>query len=123
MRAVLPWIALASWACADAPPPTFAEVQADVLNKSCAFSSCHGAAQGTGGLKLDGTDADYDRLVGVASSTGEPLVDPSHADGSYLVAKLEGADGIVGDVMPPGGALDDAALQLVRDWIDGGAPR
>jgi hypothetical protein len=123
MRAAFLGVALSAWACADAPAPAFAEVQTEVLNKSCAFSSCHGAAQGTGGLKLDGTDADYERLVGVASSTGEPLVDPSNADGSYLVAKIEGAVGITGDVMPPGGALDDAALQLVRDWIDGGAPR
>jgi hypothetical protein len=123
MRAALLAIALGAPACAEPPTPTFAEVQTAALATSCAFSSCHGAAQGTGGLKLDGTDADYERLVGVASSTGEPLVDPSHADGSYLVAKLEGAAGITGDAMPPGSPLDDAALQLVRDWIDGGAPR
>ncbi|HMV69817.1 MAG TPA: hypothetical protein PKA64_23455, partial [Myxococcota bacterium] len=74
-------------------------------------------------LHLDGTSADYDRLVDVESSTGVPYVVPGDADGSYLVQKLEGADGITGDPMPVGGSLDPADLQVVRDWIEAGAPR
>ncbi len=119
---VVSLLLLALSACdgGSADAPVLADVQ-DQAFKGCALSSCHGA--GTGGLTLDGTAADHDRLVG-AASTGDPsktLVVAGDADASYLVAKLEGAAGIVGDTMPPGSTLSDENLQLVRDWIDGGA--
>lgn len=114
-------------ACADkggdtAPSlePTFTNVQGEVLVASCAFSTCHGS--GTGGLTLeDGMDPSS--LVGVESvgSPGAILVVAGDPDASYLVQKLEGASGIVGDAMPPGGALEADRLQLVRDWIEAGA--
>jgi hypothetical protein len=106
------------------PTPTFTQVDDDILSKSCAFSSCHGG--GSGGLRLDGTDADYDALVDVPS-TGKPsatLVVPGDADASYLIQKLEGADGIVGVPMPQGtDSLEADRLQELRDWIDAGALR
>ena len=52
---------------------------------------------------------------------GAFLVIAGDADASYLVQKLEAADGIVGTEMPPGGTLEADRLQLVRDWIDAGA--
>lgn len=101
--------------------PQFAAVQAEVLVPSCGFSSCHGS--GTGGLLLSGTPDDVSALVDVESSgsPGEILVIPGDAESSYLIKKLEGRDGIVGDPMPPGSLLDPMSVQLVRDWIDGGA--
>jgi hypothetical protein len=120
VRAVLLILALS--ACADAPAdaPAFADVQRQAF-QGCALSTCHGS--GTGGLLLDGTAADYDRLVGVAAigDASQTLVVAGDADASYLVAKLEGAAGITGDAMPPGSSLSAETLQLVRDWIDGGA--
>ncbi len=120
MRAVLLILALS--ACADAPAdaPAFADVQSQAF-QGCALSTCHGS--GTGGLLLDGTAADYDRLVGVAAigDASQTLVVAGDADASYLVAKIEGAAGITGDAMPPGSSLSAETLQLVRDWIDGGA--
>ena len=62
------------------------------------------------------------RLVGKAAS-GAPdrvLVVAGDADRSYLFHKLEREGGIVGDPMPPA-PLEDDRLELVRDWIDGGA--
>ena len=65
----------------------------------------------------------YDALVGVesAAAPGEILVVPGDADSSYLVAKLEGADGIVEDQMPPGSSLSADVIAGIRTWIDDGA--
>jgi len=118
---------LALIACGDkdadtAGEPTFTNVQATAL-VSCGISStCHTAA-GAAGLSLD-EDVAYSELVDVESSTasGEILVIPGDADGSYLVRKLEEAADIVGDPMPPDAPLDASAIALVREWIDAGAP-
>lgn len=103
-------------------PATFTEVRDEILLNSCAFSSCHGD-QGSAGLTLT-TESSYDALVNVPStkSDGEILVIPGDADGSYLIHKMEGADGIVGDIMPPGAGLPEEKIQAVRSWIDNGAP-
>ena len=100
---------------------SFASVQ-EVFTQSCAFSSCHGA--GSGGLTLAGDASDHAALVGVAAfgDSSQTLVVAGDADGSYLVAKMEGAAGISGDVMPPGAALGADTVAIVRAWIDAGAP-
>lgn len=98
----------------------FSQVDAELLVPSCGFSGCHGS--GTGGLELDG-EGDHAALVNVPS-VGAPeqvLVVPGDADASYLVLKLEGRAGIVGEVMPPSGSLDAERIGQVRAWIDGGA--
>ena len=93
---------------------TFTEID-ERLMQSCGFSSCHGDGGSEGGLALDGTSADHDALVGVESTAaaGEILVIAGDADGSYLIKKLEGADGISGDPMPPSGSLDQS-LSLIH---------
>lgn len=101
--------------------PTLATVQAEVFNKSCAFSTCHGDGGGSGNLSLvDGVS--LANLVGVASD-GDPTqtrVIPGDPDASYLMMKLEDAPGIVGDVMPTV-PLDAERIALVREWIAQGA--
>lgn len=104
-----------------ATAPTLSNVQADVFTASCAFSTCH-AAPGASGLVLeDGTS--WAALVTVESvdNPGAILVIPGDANGSYLVQKLRGDAGIVGDEMPAGAPLEDERIQLVVDWIDAGA--
>lgn len=103
--------------------PTFSNVQDAVFTPSCAFSSCHGAGAGAGGLDLN-AGSSYDALVDVAS-TGAPdqtLVIPGDPDGSYLMLKLDGDPSITGDEMPPGASLESERLELVRAWIAAGAP-
>ena len=99
---------------------SYAGVQ-QILTQSCGFSSCHGS--GTGGLTL-GDGSEHAALVGVESvaAPGAILVVAGDAEQSYLIQKLEGAAGIVGDPMPPSGLLDQARIDAVRAWIDAGAP-
>ncbi len=102
-------------------PPTLSDVQADVFDASCAFSTCH-AAPGASGLVLEPGRA-HGALVDVesADAPGRTLVVPGDPEGSYLVAKLRGDADLVGDPMPDGAPLDDGRLQLVIDWIAAGA--
>jgi hypothetical protein len=104
-------------------PEIFSTVYEEVLSPSCAFSSCHGG--GAGGLDLSTEDLAYDSLVDVESevAAGWIRVVPGSADDSYVVAKMEGADEISGDTMPPGSVLDLDITERVRDWIDRGAAR
>ena len=108
--------------------PTLTNVQAEVFNKSCAFSTCHGDGTGSAGLSLvDGVS--YGELVDVPAEgdaeTGEPAgetrVIASDPDGSYLIRKLEGSSGIIGESMPEAAPLEADRLDLVRRWIEAGA--
>ena len=116
MRLLLPLVPLLV-ACAS-EPVAFQEVS-DTVIAGCAFSSCHGS--GTGGLTLDGSADDRDRLLSGESVTGLPYVVPGDPDASYLVHKLEGGPDIEGELMPPGTPLDEETIGLVRDWIAEGA--
>ena len=102
-------------------PATFTEVRDNILLNSCAFSSCHGD-QEAGDLALTSEGA-YTALVDVPSQgvPGEVLVISGDGSGSYLIKKMEGAEGIAGDEMPPGSILSDDKIDAVRSWIDNGA--
>ena len=50
------------------------------------------------------------------------LVEPNDAENSYLVHKLDGRAGIVGDRMPPAGPyLSQANIDVIKQWINAGA--
>ncbi len=110
-----------------APPPpggfgpNFSEIQANVFTPTCATSTCHAGGAPAAGLNLDSANS-YTMLVGIQSSQDAGLMrvlagDP---DNSYLVHKLEGnASG--GGIMPPAGALDQATIDTIRQWITDGA--
>jgi hypothetical protein len=122
MRAVL---FLAVVGCASAEPVTYTQVHDEVLVPSCGFSSCHGGANGQGNLEINGSDEDYAAIVeGVSDVAGGlAFVVPGDPDGSYLVQKCRGDDGIVDDVMPPGVGLEAEPLALLVGWIEAGALR
>lgn len=109
-----------------APPPggfspNFSEIQAVVFTPSCATSGCHVGASPPAGLSLD-SNSSYTMLVGVASSQDPAFmrVQPGNPDTSYLVRKLEGTAS-AGGRMPPSGALDQASIATIRQWISDGA--
>lgn len=112
--------------------PTFSAIQRDILSAAdesgrVACTSCHNAqgARFAANLNLEGNTA-HAQLVNVAS-TGKPgavRVIPGDPDNSYLVHKLEGAPGIVGQRMPRnnGPFLTPGQILIIRTWISRGAP-
>ncbi|MCB1757305.1 MAG: hypothetical protein KDJ38_17405 [Gammaproteobacteria bacterium] len=101
----------------------FNRVQDEILTPDCATSGCHNGTSSPLGLNLiEGKS--WAKLVNKPSNqvSGLLLVEPSNADASYLMHKLVGNAG--GGVQMPLGKppLSADQLQLVRDWINDGAP-
>ncbi|MEX2118686.1 MAG: PSD1 and planctomycete cytochrome C domain-containing protein [Pirellulales bacterium] len=74
---------------------------------------CHGPDEQKGGLRLDS------RAAVLAGGDSGPAVVPGRPDEGYLFGAVS-----YGDVyqMPPTGKLPDEAIELVRRWIEIGAP-
>lgn len=91
-----------------------------------ACTGCHTDAGRTpaAGLNLRG-EAAHASLVGAASvaKPGAVRVVPGDPDNSYLVHKLEGRPGIVGQRMPRTGGpyLTEGQMQIIERWIARGA--
>jgi hypothetical protein len=110
--------------------PTFSSIQRDIFNapdssgrRAC--TSCHNApgARFNGNLNLSDSTS-YAALVSAASSgkRGAIRVVPGDPDASYLIQKIEGAAGIVGDRMPQSGPfLTAGQIAIIRRWIELGA--
>lgn len=114
--------------------PTFSSIQRDIFQSTDAAgrSSCASCHHPSGGafrqVGLDFTsDAVYNALVGVSSvqRPGVLRVAPGDPDNSYLLHKIEGRPGILGLRMPRNGPpyLTDGQIQIIRRWIEIGAPR
>ena len=107
---------------------TLDALQASVFTPSCAVSGCHTGPTGgalPSGLNLSSADASFANLVGVASVQQPALsrVAVGDPDNSYLVQKVEGT-AASGSRMPlGGGALDQALIDDLREWISNGANR
>lgn len=109
---------------------TFSSIQRDIFEAADASgrpdcTSCHNAqlARFNGGLDLSHAAA-YANLVNAASVTkrGAVRVIPGDAENSYLVHKLEGRPGIVGQRMPVSGPfLSQGQIDVIRRWIELGA--
>ncbi len=97
-----------------------------VFTQSCAFVGCHGASDRFppgAGLVLDSGVA-RENLVGRPSQEQQTsvLVLPEDPDRSYLIRKLEGTAGVVGDRMPQGGPyLTPSQMVPFRLWVEQGA--
>lgn len=72
-------------------------------------------------LNLDAVNS-YAMLVGVESTraAGTQRVNPTNPNNSYLIQKLEGT-AASGGQMPPSGALPQADINTIRQWISAGA--
>jgi len=105
------------------PTATFSRVQSEIFTPTCARVGCHDAFGAQQGLVLE-AGAAYGNLVNVKSSESSlDRIEPGSPEASYLYIKITGSAGLTGDRMPYGlPPLDDAKLQLVRDWIRRGAP-
>jgi len=108
------------------PPPTFganfSEIQANVFTPDCATSGCHIGGGAPLGLRLDDANS-YALLVGVASAQdpGVQLVAPGNPNNSYLIQKLEGAASTGAQMPLNASPLDQAVIDIIRQWITDGA--
>ena len=91
--------------------------------------TCH--LQGMSGTMVAPTltlnmQVSYDELVGMPSMAvpGLDRIQPADPDASYLWHKIHDTQldvGGNGTEMPPGAVLPEADVQLIEDWIRGGA--
>jgi hypothetical protein len=112
--------------------PTFSSIQREIFETTdtsgrAACIQCHTNAGGrtpSGGMNLS-HDVAYATLVGVGSrgKTGVVRVIPGDPDHSYIIQKLEGAPGIVGERMPRTGGpyLTEGQIAIIKRWIETGA--
>jgi hypothetical protein len=111
--------------------PTFASIQREILETTdasgrAACTNCHTdvGRNPSGGLNLRHEVA-YAALVGVESrnKAGAVRVIAGDADNSYIVQKLEGRSGIVGERMPRTGGpyLTEGQMTIIKRWIETGA--
>jgi hypothetical protein len=101
--------------------PNFSEIQASVFTPDCATSGCHAGGNPSAGLNLEAANS-YAMLVGIQSGqdAGLQRVEAGDPDNSYLVQKLEGTASS-GQQMPPGAALPQSEIDVIRQWITDGA--
>jgi Big-like domain-containing protein len=114
-----------------APPPaatTLTELQVTFFTPIC--STCHTG----GGTSLPASQNltagnSFSNIVNVASVEKPSLdrIKPNDPTNSYLIQKIEGASGIVGEQMPFGCASDNSCLTQAQinefiSWVNSGAP-
>jgi hypothetical protein len=98
-------------------------IQKELFDRNC-VSACHEAVNAAADLRLSPGES-YQNLVNVPSQqiTSQVRVVPGEADKSYLVKKLEGGVGMVGDQMPRlAPPRPQSEIDWVRTWITRGAP-
>lgn len=89
--------------------------------------TCHNTAGRATAANLDLSVDPYAAMVNVVSVQRRDLmlIVPGNPEASYLIHKLEGRSGIVGLRMPRTGPpfLTSGQIEVVRRWIEIGAPR
>jgi len=103
--------------------PTLASIQVNIFSVSCAISGCHGGGTVQFGLSLD-AGLSAGNLINVASPQDATLIRviPGNPGGSFLIQKLEGTQ-TVGILMPAfSPPLPQATIDVIRQWIQNGAP-
>jgi sugar lactone lactonase YvrE/mono/diheme cytochrome c family protein len=107
---------------------SLARIQSEIFTPHCA--GCH-LPEGSGPMPLNEVDATYAALVNVdpansyARRAGKKLVAPGDPSKSFLLHKVTGQmEYGEGDRMPQGGGnLSAAQVDMIRRWIQAGAPR
>ena len=131
------WLALLCFSLQFAPscaeeeePPVeksgFAKVYDEVIESGC---SCHFTQTHESKLFLGDEQAAYDNLVGIAAggtgciNQGTRVVAGDSAGSIFYQKVIADDTNRCGSRMPLGGELSAAQQELIRAWIDDGAPR
>ena len=117
---VTPLLALAGIAADAAAQPDaagidFARDIQPIFEAHC--YSCHGPDRARSGLRMD-------QMANImrGGDSGEPGIVPGDSEASYLIHSLTGADGAVEQMPMKDDPLSDEQIDLIRRWIDAGAP-
>jgi len=108
--------------------PSLASIQNNIFTPTCSVAGCHSGPPGPNlpaGMDLSSAAASFSSLINIASFQEPTIfrVAVGDADASYLIHKLEGTSA-QGSRMPQGGPfLDQTTIDVVRLWIDSGAPQ
>ena len=108
--------------------PFLASIQNNLFTPTCSVAGCHSGPSGPNlptGMDLSSANASFSSLINIASLQEPTIfrVAVGDADNSYLIHKLEGTSA-QGSRMPLGGPfLDLATIDVIRLWIDTGAPQ
>jgi len=108
--------------------PSLASIQNNIFTPTCSVAGCHSGPPGPNlptGMDLSSAAASFSSLINIASFQEPAIfrVAVGDADNSYLIHKLEGTS-VQGSRMPQGGPfLDQATIDVIRLWIDSGAPQ
>ncbi len=108
--------------------PSLTSIQNNIFTPTCSAAGCHSGPPGPNlpaGMDLSSAAASFSSLVNIASFQEPTIfrVAVGDADNSYLIHKLEGT-AAQGSRMPLGGPfLDQATIDVIRLWIDNGAPQ
>lgn len=105
--------------CSPTYPATFDNFYDQLIDDTCAISSCHGPAGNAGNLTFGDADAAYQRLLD--DSVHEPLVIPGDPECSMLIKRLESEDRDF--VMPARNRLPPGERCAIRQWVANGAER
>ena len=108
--------------------PSLTSIQNNIFMPTCSVAGCHSGPPGPNlpsGMDLSSTGASFSSLINIASILVPTTlrIAVGDADNSYLIHKLEGT-AAVGARMPKDGPfLDQATIDVIRLWIDSGAPQ
>ncbi len=111
---------------------SFARIDEEILKPRCTFACHSGGEFAAGGLDLEveprAALVEQNATAAVCVGGGQRVV-PFEPEASLLylkvAAKLEGEAAPCGDTMPPGAsepALPEEQVELIREWIEAGAP-
>ncbi|MBN1771925.1 MAG: hypothetical protein JXB32_11720 [Deltaproteobacteria bacterium] len=102
--------------------PSFDADVAPLLETRC--GSCHGGIRPSAGLALWPAERLADAATrGSTEWVGWRVLAVGSPERSYLLYKVTGSPGLVGERMPPGGALTRDQAAALERWIALGAPR
>jgi hypothetical protein len=108
--------------------PTLTNLETDLFEVGCAFSSCHDAENPAAGLDLTADDLHAELMNHeLITPTDDPLVDPGNPEGSWLYRVTANCEPQIesGDVshMPRNSPtlMDPEMLAMIREWIAQGA--